>query len=303
MHSLTHRISATAITVAASVCLLLISAVLTYAKEWRGITPLYSTRDDVERLLGKPTMPPNDSDYYFYDLKDVIAEVWFEADGCGVPDSQRTICGLSWNVPQGTVTSIGVVFKHPRPVSQVVSIAGFKEEATCEGLVYYRSESEGLDVETYKGDVLALTYSPTDADSYLHCPAQPERCRMGDARKFDEYGDIRFEDEKARLDNVAVELQNAPNLRLAVLAYGGRKSRPDDAIKRAERAKKYLVGYRHINPWQVVAASCGYKEELSVELWPVGVGAYRLYGSPTVDPSEVQRPEGTKHGGSGKQLR
>jgi len=30
------------------------------------------------------------------------------------------------------------------------------------------------------------------------------------ARSFDEYGNIKFNDEKARLDNFAVQLQNAP---------------------------------------------------------------------------------------------
>src|SRR6185503_8202733 len=30
------------------------------------------------------------------------------------------------------------------------------------------------------------------------------------ARKFDEYGNIRFNDEKARLDNYAIQLQNEP---------------------------------------------------------------------------------------------
>jgi hypothetical protein len=31
-----------------------------------------------------------------------------------------------------------------------------------------------------------------------------------DSRKFDEFGDIKCEDEMARLDNIAVHLQSAP---------------------------------------------------------------------------------------------
>ena len=31
-----------------------------------------------------------------------------------------------------------------------------------------------------------------------------------DAMKFDEYGNIKFNDEKARLDNYAIQLQNEP---------------------------------------------------------------------------------------------
>src|SRR6185436_15015832 len=40
------------------------------------------------------------------------------------------------------------------------------------------------------------------------------------ARKFDEYGNIRFNDEKARLDNFAVQLQNEPTSQGYIIAFG-----------------------------------------------------------------------------------
>ena len=40
-------------------------------------------------------------------------------------------------------------------------------------------------------------------------------------RKIDEYGNIRFNDEKARLDNFAIELQNDPTAQGYLVCYGG----------------------------------------------------------------------------------
>src|SRR6266849_4384328 len=47
-----------------SFLLLLTGAVTSLAKEWRGIVPLHSTRADVERLLGVPTIDRSDTIVY-----------------------------------------------------------------------------------------------------------------------------------------------------------------------------------------------------------------------------------------------
>ncbi len=44
------------------------------------------------------------------------------------------------------------------------------------------------------------------------------------AREFDECDKCSFDDQKARLDNLAVELQNDPSTRAYIIAYGGRMS-------------------------------------------------------------------------------
>src|SRR5215510_4061200 len=44
------------------------------------------------------------------------------------------------------------------------------------------------------------------------------------AREFDECNNCTFDDQKARLDNLAVELQNDPTTRAHIIAYGGRMS-------------------------------------------------------------------------------
>jgi len=107
-------------------------------------------------------------------------------------------------------------------------------------------------------------------------------------RKFDEYGNIAFNDEKARLDNFAIQLQNEPGAQGYIIAYGGRRGRTGEAQARADRAKDYLVNTRGLDPGRVVTVDGGYREDLTVELWIVPTGATPPTASPTVQASEVQ---------------
>ncbi|MDQ3805423.1 MAG: PKD domain-containing protein [Acidobacteriota bacterium] len=132
-------------------------------------------------------------------------------------------------------------------------------------------------------DVGGFDRNCTTSDSCttsLTAPAQP--------RKIDEYGNIRFNDEKARLDNFAIELQNDPTAQGYIIAYGGRRGRAGEAQRRADRAKDYLVNTRGISADRIVTVDGGFREDLTVELWIVPQGATAPTASPTVDPSEVQ---------------
>jgi hypothetical protein len=90
------------------------------------------------------------------------------------------------------------------------------------------------------------------------------------AVKFDEYGDIKFNDEKARLDNYAIQLQNQPGSQGYILAYGACAG---EAQARADRAKDYLVNTRGIDAGRLVTVDGGCRSELAVELWVVPTGA------------------------------
>jgi hypothetical protein len=104
---------------------------------------------------------------------------------------------------------------------------------------------------------------------------------------FDEYGNIRFEDEKARLDIFAVELQNDPTASGYILCYGGRVGREGEARVRCDRAKKYISEVRGIAADHIVTVDGGFREDLTVRLVVVPKGATAPEPSPTVDPSEV----------------
>ena len=91
-----------------------------------------------------------------------------------------------------------------------------------------------------------------------------------EARKFDEYGDIKFDDEKARLDNFAIALQSEPHSHGYFVAYGMCEG---EAMPRAGRGKDYLFNARNIDLDRLVIVDGGCMAELKVELWIVPIGA------------------------------
>ena len=113
-------------------------------------------------------------------------------------------------------------------------------------------------------------------------------------RKVDEYGDIALNDEKARLDNFAVELKSDQNAVGYLIVYGGRRSVKGIAKTRALRAKNYLVKKGRLASKQIVWIDGGYREELTTEIYIVPRGATAPSSSPSVDPSEVQFVKATK---------
>ena len=107
------------------------------------------------------------------------------------------------------------------------------------------------------------------------------------AREFDECNNCTFDDQKARLDNLAVELQNDPSARAYILAYGGRMSPIGQVEKLMSRARDYLVTQRGIDVSRLVLVNGGFREEDSVELWLVPSGATAPHPTPTVQAGEV----------------
>ena len=73
----------------------------------------------------------------------------------------------------------------------------------------------------------------------------------GPLRKFDDYGLIRWEDEKARLDNFAIQLKNNPDFVGYIFVDDGKDVCEGEAQARAIRAKRYVVEYRGV-PWNRV---------------------------------------------------
>ena len=97
------------------------------------------------------------------------------------------------------------------------------------------------------------------------------------ARKFDEYGNIRFNDEKARLDNYAIQLQNEPGSTAVIIVYG---SCEGEAQQRGDRARDYLVNTRGIEAGRITVIDGGCRSELLVQLWIVPPGSHHLQPKP-----------------------
>jgi hypothetical protein len=84
---------------------------------------------------------------------------------------------------------------------------------------------------------------------------------------FDEYGPICWKDEKARLDNFAIALQNADRTTIGhIIVYDGKRACRGEAIARATRAKKYLVEYRNIEANRIVWRWGGYLGDMTTTL-------------------------------------
>ena len=89
---------------------------------------------------------------------------------------------------------------------------------------------------------------------------------------FDRYGRIRWEDEKARLDNFAIQLTMQPNTTGYFLVHAGKSSCKGEAQAHGIRAKNYLMNVRHI-PWnRVIWRDNGYDDEFQVTMWIVPHG-------------------------------
>lgn len=93
------------------------------------------------------------------------------------------------------------------------------------------------------------------------------------SRKFDEFPDISRNDEKARLDNYAIDLQSDPTATAYVIVHPGRKSKTADVQHHASRIVDYLVHSRGLDERRIVTLVGKPREELFVELWITPQGA------------------------------
>lgn len=134
------------------------------------------------------------------------------------------------------------------------------------------------------------------AQATTYIPPTPPR--ESPSRQFDVCCSCSFDDQKARLDNLAIELQADPTSTTYVIAYGGRTSRIGQGDLLAERARAYLVNMRNLDQSRIVVINGGFREEDCVELWIVPSGATPPQPSPTVGAGDVRpAPPATRRRG------
>ena len=126
-------------------------------------------------------------------------------------------------------------------------------------------------------------------------------------RKFDEMGEVNCEDYKARLDNLAIELQKNPAARAYIVFYGGksysdyiysRKKRRHvkvwllpqrgEALARTRPWKPYLTNNRGVDASKVEVIDGGYREKPAVEVWLVPAGAKPPEPTPTLKEGDIK---------------
>jgi hypothetical protein len=92
--------------------------------------------------------------------------------------------------------------------------------------------------------------------------------------RFDEWTSLPFRDEKARLDNLAIQWQQSPSLVIHIAIYAGKKSCPGEAEARWSRIRDWLVRERGVPTEKITWVDGGYREEATVTcwLWPPELG-------------------------------
>lgn len=124
-----------------------------------------------------------------------------------------------------------------------------------------------------------------------------------EAKKFDKFGNICCEDEKARLDNFAIQLLKEPEAQGYIIFYEGRRyascydsrariPRRGEAAARIARVKPYLVDTRGVDARRIVVINGGYREEWTAELWIIPKGATPPNPSPTLAAKDIRFRKG-----------
>ena len=268
-------------------CIIILMADFSQAKEWRGIVPLHSTREDVKRLLG-PSPEPGER---FYEFENEVASIQYSSGLC-----EENIFG-GWNVPRDTVIRINVSPKSRLLFSALnLDLSRYKKSVDPKfaGIVYYNDEEEGFAYQVGHDEVDGIFYEPAAKDKHLGCPeAAPIAPTLHEATtypvdKIDEFGGIPLKEEKERLNHLAYLLKELPNTQGYIIVYAGRRALANEARLRAERAKHYMVNELKIETSRILAVDGGYREGPTVELWLGESGAPPPTVIPTVPPREVQ---------------
>ncbi|MFN2513153.1 MAG: hypothetical protein ABR568_17235 [Pyrinomonadaceae bacterium] len=137
-----------------------------------------------------------------------------------------------------------------------------------QGTASIRVDTTGLAGQTLRA-TLSMSGYPLDcsATCSISFPV-PLTCK-----KFDEFGQLARNDEKARLDNYAIEMQNDPSSTAYVVVYPGRRGQSGQVQNQKTRIVDYLVNSRGFNAGRIVTIVGPPRDEMIVELWTCPQGA------------------------------
>src|SRR2546423_13308075 len=85
--------------------------------------------------------------------------------------------------------------------------------------------------------MMMVTLRQTKAAGYLLLLLFVPGLAFAPITRFDEFGDIRCEDEMARLDNFAIQLLHEPQAKGVIIFYGGRRFRGPLCQRRGGEAR------------------------------------------------------------------
>jgi|GEM_PF-539512 len=278
-----------------AMCVVLMSISSAPAKAWRGLEPLHSTRADVERLLGRPA--EDESSTWKYNFPEERAMINFYS---GAPCVEGLPGG--WKIPKDTVLNIVVYPAVQTTISELLPAWKAYEQVPAPHIqnAFYIDTDDGVRISVTEDYVRYIYYGPTAKDKDYRCgeykyaaPIVPG-VKLKDVQdmNFDEFGDIRFVDAQARLNNFGIQLSNLTEpdtkWRGYIIVYAGRRSYAGEAQFKANCYKNYLVRVRKIDPGKLFAVDGGFRDQFEVDLYLGHAGEYPPMLSPTVSPKKAQ---------------
>jgi hypothetical protein len=84
--------------------------------------------------------------------------------------------------------------------------------------------------------------------------------------KYDEWGDVRFNDEKVHLDKIATQAKEWKLSIVYLVIHAGQTACVGEARARGARAKEYLMK-NGISTERIVPVDAGWRKDLTVEVW------------------------------------
>ncbi len=129
-------------------------------------------------------------------------------------------------------------------------------------------DTSGLAGQTIQAAISVLGY-PLDCSA--SCSIQfpvPLTCR-----KFDEFAGLSRNDEKARLDNFFIDLQQDPNATAHVIVHPEQSGKPGAVQTQTTNIVDYLVNSRRLDARRIVTEVGSERRDMTVELWNCPQGA------------------------------
>ena len=107
--------------------------------------------------------------------------------------------------------------------------------------------------------------------------------------RFDQWGDLRVNDENARLDKIAIQAKEWPLSIIYLFIHAGQVACIGEAKVRGIRAKNYLV-HQGISSARIVLTDAGWRKEVSVEvwIWPPQLGKPKAASDLNLKPTAVR---------------
>ena len=107
--------------------------------------------------------------------------------------------------------------------------------------------------------------------------------------KYDEWGDVPFVTESARLDKIARQLKEWPLSVVYLVIHAGQTACKGEAEARGIRAKDYLTK-AGIEPERVVWIDAGWQKKVMVQvwIWPPQLGRPKVETDENLKPAQVK---------------